>query len=105
MFRGEAPGRENVEGFFRYIKEKNLPTGKMSLCIDNITIMDIVGEYGGYLDNPFRIGLKCGMDLANMAAIGSLNTAAHYHIDRTLSSTTPGRLADRRIKTLVCNNV
>ena len=97
MFLVEAPGREQVEGFFRYIKEKNLPTGKMSLCIDNITIMDIVGEYGGYLDNPFRIGLKCGMDLAKMAAMGSLNTAAHYHIDRKLGSITPGRLADLMI--------
>ena len=94
MFLVEAPGREQVRGFFEYIKEKNLPTSKMSLCIDNITIMDMVGEYGGYLDIPFRIGLDCGIAPAKMAAMGSLNTAVHYHIDRKMGSITPGHLAD-----------
>lgn len=94
MFLVEAPGREQVKGFFDYIKEKNLPTRKMCLCIDNITIMDMVGEYGGYLDVPFRIGLESGIDPAKMAAMGSLNTAEHYHIDRKIGSITPGRLAD-----------
>lgn len=97
MFLVEAPGREQVKGFFDYIKENDLPTKKMCLCIDNITIMDMVGEYGGYLDVPFRIGLKSGISLAKMAAMGSLNTAEHYHIDRKMGSITPGRLADLMI--------
>lgn len=94
MFLVEAPGREQIEGFFEYIKEHHLPTSKMCLCIDNITIMDIVGEYGGYLDKPFKIGLKCGLNPVDVVRMGTLNPAVHYKKESDLGSLTPGRFAD-----------
>lgn len=94
MFLVEAPGREQVQDFFEYILAHEIPTQKMSLCIDNITIMDIVGAYGGYLDKPFKIGLKCGIPPVDMIRMGTLNTATHYKIDSQLGSLTPGRFAD-----------
>ena len=94
MFLVEAPGREQVQGFFRYIRDNRIPTEKMSLCIDNITIMDIVGEYGGYLDKPLRMGLHAGLPPAEVVRMATLNPAVHYHKDSLLGSLTPGRLAD-----------
>lgn len=94
MFLVEAPGREQVQGFFDYIRDHQIPTEKMSLCIDNITIMDIVGTYGGYLDKPLRMGLRAGLPPAEVVRMATLNPAAHYHKDSLLGSLTPGRLAD-----------
>lgn len=94
MFLVEAPGRERIGTFFEYIREHELPTQKMSLCIDNITITDIVGEYGGYLDKPFRIGLKSGMPPVDIVRMATLNPATHYKKDSQIGSLTPGRFAD-----------
>lgn len=94
MFLVEAPGREQVRRFFEYIREKELPTDKMCLCIDNITVMDIVGEYGGYLDKPFRIGLQSGLNPVDVVCMGTRNPATHYGLDHQLGSLTPGRIAD-----------
>ena len=94
MFLVEAPGRERIKSFFEYILAHELPTQKMSLCIDNITITDIVGKYGGYLDKPFRIGLDAGVPAIDMIRMATLNTATHYKKDGQLGSLTPGRFAD-----------
>lgn len=94
MFLVEAPGREQIKGFFEYILAHEIPTRKMSLCIDNITIMDIVGAYGGYLDKPFRIGLESGLPAVQMVRMASLNTAVHYKKEGQLGSLAPGRFAD-----------
>lgn len=94
MFLVEAPGREQVRALFDYILANRIPTQKMCLCIDNITIMDIVGAYGGYLDKPLRIGLEAGLDPVDVVRMGTLNPAVHYHKDSFLGSLTPGRLAD-----------
>lgn len=94
MFLVEAPGRERIKSFFEYILAHEIPTQKMSLCIDNITITDIVGKYGGYLDKPFRIGLDAGVPAIDMIRMATLNTATHYKKDGQLGSLTPGRFAD-----------
>lgn len=94
MFLVEAPGRERIKSYFEYILAHEIPMQKMSLCIDNITITDIVGEFGGYLDKPFRIGLEAGVPAVDMVRMATLNTATHYKKDGQLGSLTPGRLAD-----------
>lgn len=94
MFLVEAPGREQVKAFFEYILAHEIPTHKMSLCIDNITIMDIVGAYGGYLDKPFRMGLESGLSAVDVVRMATLNPATHYKKDSQLGSLTPGRFAD-----------
>lgn len=94
MFLVEAPGRERIGTFFEHILTHKLPTEKMSLCIDNITIMDIVGGFGGYIDKPLRIGLHAGLPAVDMIRMATLNPATHYKKDGQLGSLTPGRLAD-----------
>lgn len=94
MFLVEAPGREQIHTFFDYIRNHKLPTEKMSLCIDNVTIMDIVGSFGGYLDRPFRLGLKAGLDPVDVVRMATLNPTTHYKLDSQLGSLTPGRIAD-----------
>lgn len=94
MFLVEAPGRERIKSFYEYILTHEIQTQKMSLCIDNITVMDIMGEFGGYIDKPFRIGLEAGMPAVDMVRMATLNTATHYKKDGQLGSLTPGRLAD-----------
>lgn len=94
MFLVEAPGREQVAALYQYILKNRIPTEKMSLCIDNITVMDIVGDYGGYLDKPFRMGLQAGLPAVDMVRMASFNTAVHYKKDDRLGSLTPGRFAD-----------
>lgn len=94
MFLVEAPGRQQTEAFFRYIRENRIPTGEMSLCIDNITIGDIVGSFGGYLDTPLRLGLRSGLPAVDVIRMATLNPARHYHLEGQLGSLTPGRLAD-----------
>lgn len=103
MFLVEAPGREQIHTFFDYIRNNRLPTEKMSLCIDNVTIMDIVGSFGGYLDRPFRLGLKAGLDPVDVVRMATLNPATHYKLDGQLGSLTPGRIADIvLLKELTC---
>lgn len=94
MFLVEAPGRERIDTYFKYILDHQIPTQKMSLCIDNITIMDIVGGFGGYIDRPFRLGLQSGLPPVDVVRMATLNTAVHYKKDSRLGSLTPGRLAD-----------
>ena len=94
MFLVEAPGREQVKALFAHILSHNIPTDKMSLCIDNITVMDIVGAGGGYLDKPFKLGLQAGLPAVDVVRMATLNPAAHYKMDGQLGSLTPGRLAD-----------
>lgn len=94
MFLVEAPGRERIDSYFEYILAHKIPTQKMSLCIDNITVMDIVGAFGGYLDRPLRIGLKSGLPAVDVIRMATLNPATHYKKDSQLGSLTPGRLAD-----------
>lgn len=94
MFLVEAPGREQVKAFFDYILANDIPTQKMCLCIDNITIMDIVGTFGGYLDTPLRIGLESGLSPVDIIRMATLNPATHYQKDGQLGSLTPGRFAD-----------
>lgn len=94
MFIVEAPGRAQTEAFYKYILENNLPTANMCLCIDNITVMDIVGSFDGYLDKPFRMALEAGIDPVDAVRMGTLNTANHYGMAGSLGSLTPGRFAD-----------
>ena len=94
MFLVEAPGRERIDTYFKYILDHKIPTQKMSLCIDNITIMDIVGSFGGYIDRPFRMGIQSGLPPVDIVRMATLNTASHYKKDSQLGSLTPGRLAD-----------
>jgi adenine deaminase len=94
MFLVEAPGREQIRGLFEHILTQHLPTQKMCLCIDNITVTDIVARGNGYLDKPLRIGLQSGLPVVDVIRMATLNPAVHYRKDNQIGSLAPGRLAD-----------
>lgn len=94
LFLVEAPGRRRLSAMLKHVRERNLPTRALCLCIDNISIFEIVrGDYG-YLDYPVSLAVQEGIDPIEAIQMASLNPAAYYGRDADLGSLAPGRLAD-----------
>jgi adenine deaminase len=94
LFLVEAPGRRQLQGLLTHVKEQAIPTRNLCMCIDNITVMDIVAAGDGYLDKLVRIGLEVGLPPVDVVRMATLNPATHYNLADQIGNLAPGRLAD-----------
>ena len=61
LFLVEAPGRRQLKRLLKHVLDNDIPTDRLCMCIDNITVMDMVAAGDGYLDKLVRIGLEVGL--------------------------------------------
>lgn len=95
LFTVESSGRENLtNGLADYIRDARIPTRHLHFCIDNITVMSMVGDGFGYLDRSVRVALGAGLPPVEVVRMGTLNTAEHYRKAHLIGGIAPGRLAD-----------
>jgi adenine deaminase len=64
------------------------------MCVDNLTVMDMIDEGYGYQDYLARIALKAGVPAVDVSRMASLHAAEHFHLEDQIGSITPGRIAD-----------
>ena len=93
-FLVDAPGRYNVRRFVRHILDQHIDTHNLCLCIDNISMVEIIGQDMGYLDRLVAIAVDEGLPPVQAIQMATLNTAQYFKQDRLLGSLAPGRLAD-----------
>lgn len=94
LFLVEAPGRRQLKRLLNYVLENNIPTHKLCMCVDNITVMDMVAAGDGYLDKLVRIGLEVGLPPVEVIRMATLNPSTHYGKAHRIGNLAPGRLAD-----------
>lgn len=95
LFTVESSGRENLSnGLAAYVKDSEIPTRHLHFCIDNITVMSMVGDGFGYLERSVRVALAAGLPPVEVVRMGTLNTAEHYRKADQIGAIAPGRLAD-----------
>jgi adenine deaminase len=95
LFCVEAPGREGqLRRILTFAKERGIPLRHLSLCVDNITVMDLIADGFGYHDHLIRIALEVGIAPVEAFRMATLNPAEHYRVADTIGSLAPGRAAD-----------
>lgn len=95
LFTVESSGRENLSnGLAAHIKDSGIPTRHLHFCIDNITVMSMVGDGFGYLERSIGVSLAAGLPPVEVVRMGTLNTAEHYRKADQIGAIAPGRLAD-----------
>jgi adenine deaminase len=70
------------------------PFRHMCLCVDNITVMDMVAARFGYLDHLVKLALKVGVPPIEAYRMATLNPAEHYRLSDRVGAIAPGRSAD-----------
>ncbi len=95
LFCVEASGRRGqLKRLLDHCAAQQLPLRQMCLCIDNITVMDMVAEGYGYQDYLVRIALHAGVAPVDVFRMACLNPAEHYRVGHEIGSLAPGRAAD-----------
>jgi adenine deaminase len=95
LFCVEAPGREGqLRRILTFAKERGIPLRHLSLCVDNITVMDLIADGFGYHDHLIRIALEVGIPPVEAFRMATLNPAEHYRMADRIGSLAPGRAAD-----------
>jgi adenine deaminase len=95
LFLVEASGRRGqLKPLLSYAVAHQLPLRQMCMCVDNITVMDMVAEGYGYLDYLVRIAFEAGISPVDAFRMVSLNPAEHYRLSSEIGSIAPGRKAD-----------
>ncbi len=95
LFFVEASGRRGqLKTLLNGAAKLGIDYDRVCLCIDNITVMDMVEEGYGYLDYLIRIALLSGLPPVEVFRMATLNPAEHYRVSDEIGSLTPGRRAD-----------
>lgn len=95
LFLVECSGRrEQLPPLLKRMIDGGLSFRQACLCIDNITVMDMVRAGYGYQDNLIRLALAAGVAPVDAFRMATLNPAEHYRVADTIGSISPGRKAD-----------
>ncbi len=95
LFFVEASGRRGqLKKLLAGASGLGIDYDRVCLCVDNITVMDMVEQGFGYLDYLVRIAIEAGIPPAQVFRMASLNTAEHYRLSHEIGSIAPGRRAD-----------
>jgi adenine deaminase len=95
LFCVEAPGREGqLRKLLTFALERRIPLRHLSLCLDNINVMDLIAAGFGYQDHLIRIALEVGIPPLEAFRMATLNPAEHYRVADHIGSLAPGRVAD-----------
>ena len=82
----------DVEAQIRAVTEDGLDPRSFILCTDDCFAKTLVQE--GHMNRVVRHAIQCGCDPLVALQMATLNTAAHFRLERELGSITPGRRAD-----------
>ena len=82
----------DVESQITAITERGLDPRNMILCTDDCHSGTLVQD--GHMDRVVRHAIACGADPLVALQMATINTAAHFGLERELGSITPGRRAD-----------
>ena len=82
----------DVESQITAITEKGLDPRNFILCTDDCHSGTLIND--GHMNRVVRHAIECGCDPLVALQMATLNTAAHFGLERELGSLTPGRRAD-----------
>lgn len=82
----------DVENQITAITRKGLDPRNFILCTDDCHSGTLVND--GHMDRVVRHAIACGCDPLVALQMATLNTAAHFGLEREIGSLTPGRRAD-----------
>jgi adenine deaminase len=95
LFCVEASGRRGqLKRLLDHCVAHQLPLRQMCLCVDNITVMDMIAEGYGYQDYLVRIALAAGVSPVDVFRMACLNPAEHYRVSDEMGCLAPGRAAN-----------
>jgi len=82
----------DVESQITAVTEKGLDPRNFILCTDDSHSGTLVNE--GHMNRVVRHAIACGCDPLVALQMATINTAAHFGLEREIGSVTPGRRAD-----------
>ncbi len=82
----------DVKAQITAVTERGLDPRGMILCTDDCYAATLVAE--GHMDRVVRHAIECGADPVLAIQMATINTAAHFGLERDLGSIAPGRRAD-----------
>ena len=82
----------DVESQITAVTEKGLDPRNFILCTDDSHSGTLVHD--GHMNRVVRHAIACGLDPLVALQMATINTAAHFGLERELGSITPGRRAD-----------
>ncbi len=82
----------DVESQITAVTEKGLDPRNFILCTDDCHSGTLVNE--GHMNRVVRHAIACGCDPVIALQMATINTAAHFGLEREIGSITPGRRAD-----------
>ncbi|MEP4039396.1 adenine deaminase [Pseudophaeobacter sp.] len=82
----------DVEAQITAITEKGLDPRNFILCTDDCHSGTLVND--GHMNRVVRHAIACGCDPLIALQMATINTAAHFGLERDIGSITPGRRAD-----------
>ena len=82
----------DVESQVTAVTEKGLDPRNFILCTDDCHSGTLVND--GHMNRVVRHAIACGCDPLIALQMATINTAAHFGLERELGSLTPGRRAD-----------
>lgn len=82
----------DVETQIKAVTERGLDPRSFILCTDDCHSGTLVNE--GHMNRVVRHAISCGCDPLVALQMATINTAAHFGLERELGSITPGRRAD-----------
>ncbi len=82
----------DVETQVTAVTEKGLDPRNFILCTDDSHSGTLVND--GHMNRVVRHAIACGLDPLVAIQMATINTAAHFGLERELGSITPGRRAD-----------
>lgn len=82
----------DVETQIKAVTERGLDPRSFILCTDDCHSGTLVNE--GHMNRVLRHAISCGCDPLVALQMATINTAAHFGLERELGSIAPGRRAD-----------
>ncbi|MCB4457825.1 adenine deaminase [Leisingera sp. McT4-56] len=82
----------DVESQITAVTEKGLDPRNFILCTDDCHSGTLVND--GHMNRVVRHAIACGCDPVIALQMATINTAAHFGLEREIGSITPGRRAD-----------
>ena len=82
----------DVESQITAVTEKGLDSRNFILCTDDCHSGTLVND--GHMNRVVRHAIDCGCDPVVALQMATINTAAHFGLERELGSISPGRRAD-----------
>jgi adenine deaminase len=76
----------------REIFKRDIDFRRFVLCTDSVDAVDILDQ--GYLEFALKKALRLGVPPELAYAMVTLNPAEHFHLDDSIGSLSPGRMAD-----------